>query len=104
MRGGAFNSSETGVTSSFRLGALPELRSEARGFRCVIRRKNAPAWAVVAFTGEEPEAPEESQGSPGSGTATTLGAPSQEPGPADSAPDASDSFGPALDAPPSEAQ
>ena len=49
VRGGAFTSTESGVTASFRVGAAPEKRSEVRGFRCVIRRKNAPEWARHAF-------------------------------------------------------
>ena len=48
-RGGAFTSTEGGVTASFRVGAAPDKRSEVRGFRCVIRRRNAPEWAVGAF-------------------------------------------------------
>jgi formylglycine-generating enzyme required for sulfatase activity len=50
-RGGAYTSTEGGVTASFRVGAPPERRSEVRGFRCVIRRKNAPEWARRAFEG-----------------------------------------------------
>jgi formylglycine-generating enzyme required for sulfatase activity len=48
-RGGAFTSTESGVTASFRVGAAPEKRSEVRGFRCAIRRKNAPDWARQVF-------------------------------------------------------
>lgn len=55
-RGGAFNSGDTGITSSFRMGASPDIRSEARGFRGVIRKKNAPAWAKRVLDGlPEPE-------------------------------------------------
>ena len=48
-RGGAFSSTADGVTASFRVGAAPEMRSEVRGFRCVIRRGHAPEWAKAAF-------------------------------------------------------
>jgi len=54
VRGGAFTSGENGVTSSFRAGAAPDLRSEARGFRCVIRKGHAPAWAEAAFAEAPP--------------------------------------------------
>ncbi len=59
-RGGAFNSGETGITCSFRAGASPDLRSESRGFRGIIRKKNAPAWARAVLEGlKEPEPVEE---------------------------------------------
>lgn len=48
-RGGAFTSAESGVTAGFRIGAAPDIRSEVRGFRCIIRRKNAAEWALGAL-------------------------------------------------------
>ena len=48
VRGGGFSSDAGGITSAYRVGAATDIRSEARGFRCVIRRKHAPDWAANA--------------------------------------------------------
>jgi len=58
VRGGAFTSTDAGIASSARVGAGPDTRGEARGFRCVIRPKNAPEWARAAFEGASEPPPQ----------------------------------------------
>lgn len=49
VRGGSYNSSPSGVSATFRTGTSPDLRSESRGFRMVIRSAHAPEWARAVF-------------------------------------------------------
>ena len=56
-RGGAFNSGDSGITSAFRVGASPDIRSESRGFRCIVRKKNAPEWAKNVWEGSRAPEP-----------------------------------------------